>query len=212
MDERIIRTVIQLGMTDGVQKISTKKVASILRITEPTIYVHFKTKENLLKTAYEKAYNNVYGNISSILDDESLTFEEKLLKIIEQAIEGAAKQPESAVFYFRYEHLLDLNLSHKLHGENSNHILKGISDIWHKEKGSNSMPHADASLLYLVYECISCFIFRAASGQTPATPASAKLLFSVLLEGLYHGNLRFEKELTPLEEQEFIKQCEKFKK
>lgn len=52
LDSRIIKRTIQAGAKRGVSNISTKDMSLILGITEPTIYVHFGTKDNLLYQAY----------------------------------------------------------------------------------------------------------------------------------------------------------------
>ncbi len=52
LDSRIIKRTIQAGAKRGVSNISTKDISFILGITEPTIYVHFGTKDNLLYQAY----------------------------------------------------------------------------------------------------------------------------------------------------------------
>lgn len=68
LDNRIIKRTLIAGAKKGINNISTKEIASLLDITEPTIYVHYKTKENLLFCAYKEAVMEILGVNHSLLD------------------------------------------------------------------------------------------------------------------------------------------------
>jgi AcrR family transcriptional regulator len=72
IDQRIINRTIEEGAAKGIDGISTKKIASLLRITEPTIYVHFGTKDNLLKEAYKTAVATLYDIVAFLSADDDL--------------------------------------------------------------------------------------------------------------------------------------------
>ncbi len=59
LDNRILKKVVSHGAEYGINGISTKKIAEEIGITEPTIYVHFHTRKNLLLAANEFALNNL---------------------------------------------------------------------------------------------------------------------------------------------------------
>ena len=53
IDQKIIRQTIKLGAQDGVDHVSTLELAKKLGISEGTIFVHFKTKDNLINAAFK---------------------------------------------------------------------------------------------------------------------------------------------------------------
>ena len=59
LDRRIIKRTIQAGAKKGVTNISTKEMSTILGITEPTIYVHYGTKDNLLLEAFNECGKSI---------------------------------------------------------------------------------------------------------------------------------------------------------
>ena len=48
IDKKILRGAIRMGAEDGIENISTIKLSNKIGISEGTIFVHFKTKENLI--------------------------------------------------------------------------------------------------------------------------------------------------------------------
>ncbi len=55
IERKIIKQTIRLGALNGVDHISTIELSKKLGISEGTIFVHFKTKENLIFEAYNFA-------------------------------------------------------------------------------------------------------------------------------------------------------------
>lgn len=53
IERKIIKQTIRLGALNGVDHISTIELSEKLGISEGTIFVHFKTKENLIYEAYK---------------------------------------------------------------------------------------------------------------------------------------------------------------
>ena len=103
IDERILNRVIIEGAKNGIEGVSTKKIAAFLRITEPTIYVHFQSKKHLLDEAYHKAMDALY-TLKSLKenDDFSSVIAENLYLIGLQA----AKYPDEVIYAFNYRHMI----------------------------------------------------------------------------------------------------------
>lgn len=51
--EKILKSTIDIGASDGVENVTARKIAQQCGITDATVFVYFKTKENLLLKAYE---------------------------------------------------------------------------------------------------------------------------------------------------------------
>lgn len=100
LDNRILKKVIAHGADKGPEKISTKKIAMEIGITEPTIYVHFGTKNNLLREAYEKAFDNAYGGIHISEDPHKALA--SLGEYMERGVFQAINHPEDVLYCFKY--------------------------------------------------------------------------------------------------------------
>ena len=103
LDERILKRTIHYGAVDGAGNISTKRIAKDLRVTEPTIYVHFKTKENLLLSAFVYCIQNIYDaeyikKAASAENAEHL--DEEILRLLQK---GKANS-EEIIYAFNYRH------------------------------------------------------------------------------------------------------------
>ncbi len=91
LDERILKKTVAFGAAKGAARVSTKKIASVLTITEPTIYVHFKTKVNLLYEAY------IYA-VKALYTVEGETMKEKIIQILD----NSRNYPEAAAYISSY--------------------------------------------------------------------------------------------------------------
>lgn len=94
LDNRILRKVVAHGAALGIDEISTKKIAEEIGITEPTIYVHFQTRVNLLFSANEFAIKELLSGFGN--DDATL------LQRWGSALESAKNNPLSALYAYYY--------------------------------------------------------------------------------------------------------------
>jgi AcrR family transcriptional regulator len=62
IDERIMDEVMKSAMRQGLCFVSTKRIAAKLKISEPVIFAHFKTKQGLLDASFKRAWMNFLGN------------------------------------------------------------------------------------------------------------------------------------------------------
>lgn len=137
LDERILKKVVHYGAERGLSHVSTKKIAIDLKITEPTIYVHFSTKVNLLYEAYLYAFSKIYEEIAG---DPRGYMEGKLSDFLKKA----AENPEAAAYIEGYRNYLKTIFDethpdpmHKLakdyiasFGKNSDWILPVLADAF----------------------------------------------------------------------------------
>lgn len=105
LDNRIIKRTLISGAKNGICNISTKEIASILGITEPTIYVHYKTKENLLFCAYKEAVEDILKVNHSLLDDLEKTgkSEEDIRKFLDALVKLDGIEKEKIAYAIDYE-------------------------------------------------------------------------------------------------------------
>lgn len=88
LDSRIIKRTIQAGAKKGVSNISTKEMSTLLGITEPTIYVHYGTKENLLSQAFKECGTVIreYENIALKKYENSARTEQDVINLLNDLI------------------------------------------------------------------------------------------------------------------------------
>lgn len=111
IEERILRQVTLAAATEGLGFVSTKRIADRLKISEPVIFTHFKTKENLLLKAYQRAFR-IYEEAfyPSIIAPEKSTMEERERKR-EEAIDALLdNHREELVFIGQYQACQGLHL------------------------------------------------------------------------------------------------------
>jgi AcrR family transcriptional regulator len=57
IEKKILAEVMKSTFKNGIAAVSTKEVARRVGISEPVIFAHFKTKQNLMVRAFEEAWN-----------------------------------------------------------------------------------------------------------------------------------------------------------
>ncbi|WP_414841783.1 TetR/AcrR family transcriptional regulator [Enterococcus saccharolyticus] len=83
MYEEILDVAEQLFMTQGYQATSTRQITQILGVTQPTIYYHFKNKEDIYYQVMLRLSNDVEINLKKIANTSSSALEIKLLEMVE---------------------------------------------------------------------------------------------------------------------------------
>jgi Transcriptional regulator len=75
IDEKIIDATIQIGSSNGANRLSTKEIAKLCGISEFVIYDHFRSKDNLISIANHRIFDEVAVVISQLLGKENVGFE-----------------------------------------------------------------------------------------------------------------------------------------
>lgn len=204
LDERIIKRTIHYGAVNGIENISTKKIANDLRITEPTIYVHFKTKENLLLSAFQKIIQNIYGmpEVKTLTADELV---ESFIPGFQGILQRARENSEEVIYAFNYRHSQfnkdgpnPLSAAYKLMYSAT---IKAFS------QDEEVCEHINAIVFRLTLEVINTFVYKAAKGEIEPTAVNAKLMAALVYGGLNNGREVFQKSLTPEEMAQLKKIC-----
>jgi len=197
IDQRIINRTIEEGAIKGIDDISTKKIASLLRITEPTIYVHFGTKDNLLKEAYRSAAATLYDIVGLSADDDLDVIAPYNLTIV--AKQAQAHRNE-VIYVFNYRHMpgfIEFTEAKTPQGEA---IFEALRSTWYHgsnlENPAPFCPYIDRQLYLYVLEMISGFVYSIAKNELPADETTAKFFSALLLSSLRYGKELFKSMLT----------------
>jgi AcrR family transcriptional regulator len=196
IDERILNRVIIEGAKNGIEGVSTKKIAAFLRITEPTIYVHFQSKKHLLDEAYHKAMDALY-TLKSLKenDDFSSVIAENLYLIGLQA----AKYPDEVIYAFNYRHMPDFVEANPAQSETSQHFFLALQKMWHhgtNENPSSFCPYIDRQIYLYALETVDSYGYSIAKKDLPCDRTTAKFFAALMLNALNGGKTTFLASLT----------------
>ena len=79
MSDCILKTTIKIGAREGLECLTARKIAGFCDVTDATVFVYFKNKQNLLLQAYKYVFdwtNNIIERlIENSLRDNTLTDE-----------------------------------------------------------------------------------------------------------------------------------------
>lgn len=85
----MIHASINIGIKHGIKGISTKLVAKAVGITEPTVYAHFETRENLAAEAFSEAWCQFPHQIVMPLNNSKEAIESALSSFLELVRESS---------------------------------------------------------------------------------------------------------------------------
>lgn len=198
IDERILNKTIAEGARAGIEGVSTKKIASALRITEPTIYVHFQTKDNLLKEAFAKAQKAVFSlpfqPIEEAIDLDNVQHN------IELILSQSKAYPDQIIYIYNYRHQKGFRADNPSTSEATKKFLVSIHNAWTNDKNVAEVcafcPYIENTLYSFVLDLIDSFSYKVARGDVPADPFTAKLVTAVILGGMMNGRKMFLSSLT----------------
>ncbi|GMA45910.1 TetR/AcrR family transcriptional regulator [Tetragenococcus muriaticus] len=83
MYEKILDIAEQLFMTQGYQATSTRQITEILGVTQPTIYYHFKKKEDIYYAVMLRLSKDIEQNLIKFVEDSTQQLESKLISMVE---------------------------------------------------------------------------------------------------------------------------------
>jgi AcrR family transcriptional regulator len=91
--EKIINSAIEIISADGIQEMTTRKVANMSGVNIAAINYYFGTKEKLALEAVNSLFNGKIPELFSIIDNPEYTTEEKLYYFFKSYINVLSKHP-----------------------------------------------------------------------------------------------------------------------
>ncbi|MEW5822146.1 MAG: TetR/AcrR family transcriptional regulator [Cyanobacteriota bacterium] len=136
--QEIINVSIKLIAEKGIQNLTTKKLSERIGISEPALYRHFKSKQDILLSVLDD-FEERFDIITSKINDKDLSNIEKLKKFYLLRCEEFAKTPEVAKVIFSEEIFQNEKiLSEKVASIMKKH-QKTISEIIDKAQNNNEI-------------------------------------------------------------------------
>lgn len=120
VEKKIMNEVLREDFKYGIYSLSTKAIAARLNISEPVIFSHFKTKQNLLDRTFEHAFLQI--NVASLIPapDSIIAYdsEQRFVAFFKEMLQ----EPECLVYADNYFH------SAYYHPEFADAVQKGLID------------------------------------------------------------------------------------
>jgi AcrR family transcriptional regulator len=176
----LIRATIHVIANDGLDKATTKALATCAQVNEGYIYRVFDGKDDLLTKTFEmldcQMINLLHGAMG-IIRDESLDMETRCYRIFSQLWRFCLAGRNECLCYIRYYYSpYFTKYSSEQHKkmfesvtERFGHVFKQGTDIWH--------------MLVYVLDIIFSSVIRVFRGDLPNTPETEKNVFELL----YHS-------------------------
>jgi AcrR family transcriptional regulator len=202
LDERILNQVIRYGAEEPIGDISTKKIASELRISEPTIYVHYKTKDNLLLQAYKKVaadlYDPKYDKAYEGKDDAD-TFQTNF----ECLLLRSGEKGEEVLFAFNYRHSKFWKGDPAQKSQTYDATSRAIEGI--VNGGTSGNEAIDHEIVEICIEELDFLATKVARGEVEPTPTNVKLMSSMVLATLSGVKDKLLSRLSSEEKKQLLK-------
>jgi AcrR family transcriptional regulator len=176
----LIRATIHVIANDGLDKATTKALATCAQVNEGYIYRVFDGKDDLLNKTFEmldcQMINLLHGAMG-IIRDESLDMETRCYRIFSQLWRFCLAGRNECLCYIRYYYSPYFTKYSSEHHEKMfesvterfGRVFKQGTDIWH--------------MLVYVLDIIFSSVIRVFRGDLPNTPETEKNVFELL----YHS-------------------------
>ena len=88
--QEIIQSALELAAEQGVKKVTTQAIADRVGIAQPTVFRHFKTRDDIFSDAIAWLADRLFSVIGSVLD-ERLPPDQRLKKMIETQLDFVSR-------------------------------------------------------------------------------------------------------------------------
>lgn len=150
-EEKIINATFRILQKEGIDKATTKRIASEAGVNEVTIFRKFDTKKNLIETTKEYYFNEFLEKIESIFDftgDE--TIEEYLGKNFEGLFE--LKDKDFSIIKISMEEVREIPEKKRLISVITNTMLNKLEEFFKLQIEKGEIRNVDTRVL-----SINCF-------------------------------------------------------
>ncbi|MNB94324.1 putative HTH-type transcriptional regulator YfiR [compost metagenome] len=80
----VLETALNIFVRYGYKKTTIEDISKAAGITRQGLYLHYKNKEEIFSASIQKALNDGLQSADQILEDDSLTLEEKLFQALDE--------------------------------------------------------------------------------------------------------------------------------
>jgi AcrR family transcriptional regulator len=182
--QRILRVAMTFFLAQGFSRVTMDDIARELGMSKKTLYQHYESKESVLLAGVERFFQDIWAGNQAILDDDSLSYPEKIRRFLASMSGYISRVQSPAVIDIRRSaprvwEALQERRRLVIHGQFGGLIRAGIDA---------GMVRADLDH-QLVVRMILVTIEQMASPETlealPVQPADIlRTVYTVIFEGL----------------------------
>ena len=145
--EAILLATINCINENGIEHLTTRKIAERAGANIASINYYFRTKEQLVNQALKITINHMLEDVIATIDDEDLPFKQKLTDIFYYLISGARNNPGITT-----AHLYSLVVEKDYQSVSARSFLAAFENI--RERLLNHFPQKDPAKLSVVLSTI----------------------------------------------------------
>ncbi len=164
--EAILKTAEEMFAAHGYHGTSLQKLAAKVGIRKASLFHHFKNKQSIYEEVTDRATRELEDKIRGAISG-SLSFEERLLKLIETYIESVATHPGRAHMLVRAALDQEEELGRTL-AEHARPIIEAITDFISQGQDARVFRRGDPMFLIIAVMGIVIFSFISAPMLAPA--------------------------------------------
>jgi AcrR family transcriptional regulator len=97
--EQIKKAVLEIISTEGIAKLSTRNLASIIGVTEGALFRHFSSKKEIMLSILDDVKNELLEKQEKITYSSSLNAEEKLYQFLCEHIKYLIEKKKALQYY-----------------------------------------------------------------------------------------------------------------
>ncbi len=83
-EKDILEAAVKVFAESGFHRSKISKIAELAKVATGSVYVYYENKYDILRKIFEKLWNRLHRELTTIADDKSLTPEEKVDLMIEK--------------------------------------------------------------------------------------------------------------------------------
>ena len=177
MRSLLMKSTEQVVARDGLERTTTKSIASGVGVNEVYIYRNFQDKDDLIRQAFlveDCAFINEMINRTSVLKTEGVTREMSFRRYWDICWNYLMRRPENCLFYVRfyYSAAFDETVG-KLHSSYCNALEEEVNGAL----GNSEILHV---ILPQILEMMWIFASKVALGTWENTPETAEKCYQIL--------------------------------
>ncbi|WP_442604177.1 TetR/AcrR family transcriptional regulator [Paenibacillus sp. KN14-4R] len=189
--EQILITAMKLFSMNGYQQTSMQEIATICKISKGSLYVHFKSKEELLFSIFKYHFQMLNDRFQEIEEEVSLTEKERVAELIKTQLNLVLEMREFIMMQMR-ENIGNANqevqmfLSQKKQ-ESMQLLQKKLVNLY----GEAILPYAcDITMLFdgMVMSYLTTMIFHQVTLETQAVSHFLLKQLDYIVEGMVRDN------------------------
>jgi len=151
---KILEAAAQQFITHGYEGARLQAVADSVGVTKAMIHYYFNTKKELFEQVYRQSVEQVFGDLSETLSQDTVLFK-KIEGLITSCLETAAQQPELLSFVIT-ESSRKAEWVQKIMGENTSLDLQEFDEELQEAASNYQITSVSADTL-LLQICSLCY-------------------------------------------------------